>query len=304
MDLETAVRERIPILTVLVNNSLMGGYERHIPLASEKYRSRYLSGDYAKLAEGLGVAVERVTQPAEIVPALQRAIRTTGYARAKRAWPAGVDRVHHGRGTRLSQTLVKRTGNPERLNVNSDLSGRVAIVTGRREDRPGDRALARAARACVVVGDYRLRSENEKVFADAGIRQQVCDVRREQDISRLVQLAIDDGGGIDILVNNAGIVMVGQIPDVSEADWDACLDTNFKAAFLFARSVIPSMRSRGGGAIVNISSNAGLLPRASTIRSIPRAKAALLNSQADQEPRLVARARPDSRQCGLSGAGL
>jgi thiamine pyrophosphate-dependent acetolactate synthase large subunit-like protein len=79
MDLETAVRERIPILTVLVNNGLMGGYECHIPLASEKYRSRYLSGDYAKMAEALGVAVERVTQPSDIVPALRRAIRTTGY---------------------------------------------------------------------------------------------------------------------------------------------------------------------------------------------------------------------------------
>jgi acetolactate synthase-1/2/3 large subunit len=79
MDLETAVREQIPILTVLVNNGLMGGYERHIPLASEKYRSRYLSGDYVKMAEGLGVAVERVTQPAEIVPSLKRVIRITGF---------------------------------------------------------------------------------------------------------------------------------------------------------------------------------------------------------------------------------
>jgi acetolactate synthase-1/2/3 large subunit len=74
MDLETAVRERIPILTVLVNNGTMGGYGRHIPFASEKYRSRYLGGDYAKVAEGLGVHVERVTQPVEIVPALRRAI--------------------------------------------------------------------------------------------------------------------------------------------------------------------------------------------------------------------------------------
>src|SRR5262249_4459371 len=79
MDLETAVRERIPILTVLVNNSLMGGHEKHIPVASEKYRSRYLSGDYAKMAEGLGVSVERVTEPAQIVPALERAIRATGF---------------------------------------------------------------------------------------------------------------------------------------------------------------------------------------------------------------------------------
>jgi acetolactate synthase-1/2/3 large subunit len=79
MDLETAVRERIPILTILVNNGLMGGYGRHIPLATEMFRTRYLSGDYSKVAEGLGVAVERVTESSEIVPALQRAIRVTGY---------------------------------------------------------------------------------------------------------------------------------------------------------------------------------------------------------------------------------
>jgi thiamine pyrophosphate-dependent acetolactate synthase large subunit-like protein len=79
MDLETAVRERIPVLTVLVNNGLMGGYERYIPVASDKYRSRYLSGDYSKVAEGLGVVVERVTEPSGIVPALRRAIGVTGY---------------------------------------------------------------------------------------------------------------------------------------------------------------------------------------------------------------------------------
>jgi thiamine pyrophosphate-dependent acetolactate synthase large subunit-like protein len=79
MDLETAVRERIPILAVLVNNGLMGGYERHIPLASERYRSRYLSGDYVKVADGLGVTAQRVTQPSEIRPALERAIATTGF---------------------------------------------------------------------------------------------------------------------------------------------------------------------------------------------------------------------------------
>lgn len=79
MDLETAVRERIPILTVLVNNGTMGGYGRHIPFAGEKYRSRYLGGDYSRVAEGLGMSVERVTQPAEIIPALQRAVAVTGF---------------------------------------------------------------------------------------------------------------------------------------------------------------------------------------------------------------------------------
>jgi acetolactate synthase-1/2/3 large subunit len=94
MDLETAVRERIPILTILVNNGMMGGYERHIPLASEKFRSRYLGGDYAKLAEGLGVYVQRVTEPAQIVPALQRAVGVAGYGSqpgAESARPALVE---------------------------------------------------------------------------------------------------------------------------------------------------------------------------------------------------------------------
>jgi acetolactate synthase-1/2/3 large subunit len=74
MDLETAARERIPILTVLVNNGLMGGYARHIPFAGEAYRSRYLSGDYTQVAAGLGWAAERVSEPSEIIPALRRAI--------------------------------------------------------------------------------------------------------------------------------------------------------------------------------------------------------------------------------------
>jgi acetolactate synthase-1/2/3 large subunit len=74
MDLDTAVRERLPLLTVLINNGVMGGYERWIPVASQKYRSRYLSGDYTKVAAGLGVVAERVTQPNEIEPALRRAL--------------------------------------------------------------------------------------------------------------------------------------------------------------------------------------------------------------------------------------
>jgi acetolactate synthase-1/2/3 large subunit len=94
MDLETAARERIPILTVLVNNGLMGGYGRYIPIATEKYRSRYLTGDYTKLAEALGVAVERVTRPDEIRPALERALAITapgGNPAAETARPALIE---------------------------------------------------------------------------------------------------------------------------------------------------------------------------------------------------------------------
>lgn len=148
-------------------------------------------------------------------------------------------------------------------NDNLDLSGRVAIVTGGASGIGRATALLLAQHgARVFVGDYQLHPENDRAFQAAGIHQQHCDVRHGDDVSRLVDTAISAAGGVDILVNNAGIVLVRQIPETTEADWDACLDTNFKSAFLFSRLVIPAMQARGGGAIVNISSNAGLLPRA------------------------------------------
>ncbi|MFC2069816.1 thiamine pyrophosphate-requiring protein [Chloroflexota bacterium] len=73
MDFETAVRENIPILVVLINNSLLGGYTKHHPVASEKYNLNRQSGNYAKVAEGLGGYSETVEQPDEIIPAIQRA---------------------------------------------------------------------------------------------------------------------------------------------------------------------------------------------------------------------------------------
>ena len=72
MDFETAVRERIPILTILINNSLLGGYQAHFPVASKRYNLHLISGDYTKVAEGLGGYSERVEQPDDIIPAIQR----------------------------------------------------------------------------------------------------------------------------------------------------------------------------------------------------------------------------------------
>ena len=77
MDVETGVRERLPIMTVLLNNGRMGGYGHHMPTASERYGSNLLSGDYAQVAAGLGAYSERVEQPNEVVPALERGIAAT-----------------------------------------------------------------------------------------------------------------------------------------------------------------------------------------------------------------------------------
>jgi len=77
LDVETAVREEIPILTVLLNNSAMGNYEKFIPRATERYGTKYLTGDYSKVASALGAYSERIERPEEIVPALERAAKQT-----------------------------------------------------------------------------------------------------------------------------------------------------------------------------------------------------------------------------------
>jgi acetolactate synthase-1/2/3 large subunit len=77
MDFETAVRERIPILSILMNNFSMAIELKVMPVATEKYRSTDISGNYADLAKALGGYGERVTEPQEIVPAIRRGIAKT-----------------------------------------------------------------------------------------------------------------------------------------------------------------------------------------------------------------------------------
>jgi thiamine pyrophosphate-dependent acetolactate synthase large subunit-like protein len=77
MDFETAVRERIPILSILLNNFSMAMELPIMPISTEKYRATDISGDYAAMARAFGGYGERVTDPAEIVPAIRRGIEQT-----------------------------------------------------------------------------------------------------------------------------------------------------------------------------------------------------------------------------------
>lgn len=144
-----------------------------------------------------------------------------------------------------------------------DLSRGVAVVTGGASGIGRATALLLARHGAKVwVGDFQPRQQNSADFEALGIAQLACDVRVEAEVVRLVDAAAEGAGRLDILVNSAGIGMVKQIPHVTEAEWDACLDTNLKGAFLAAKHALGPMRETGGGSIVNISSNAGLLPRA------------------------------------------
>jgi acetolactate synthase-1/2/3 large subunit len=77
MEVETAVRERLPIMTVILNNSVMGGYGHHMPNASERFGSNRLSGSYARVAEALGAHAERVERPDDVEAAIQRGVAAT-----------------------------------------------------------------------------------------------------------------------------------------------------------------------------------------------------------------------------------
>ncbi len=147
--------------------------------------------------------------------------------------------------------------------VNWDLTGRTAVVTGGASGigRAAALALARTGHASPWGTSARCR-ENDRPFRELGIIHKLCDVRREADLRQLVDEAAAVGGGLHVMVASAGIGMVKQITEVTEQDWDNCLGTNLKGAFFASKHAIRHMRQSGGGSIIHVSSNAGLLPRA------------------------------------------
>lgn len=145
-----------------------------------------------------------------------------------------------------------------------DFKGRTAVVTGGASGIGRATALKLAEHgAKVFVGDFQPDPENQARFESLGIVQKSCDVRQESAIAALIDDAVEATGRVDILVNNAGIGMVKPLTEVSEEDWDRCIDTNLKGAFFGSKHAVRHMIAAGrGGVIVNNASNAGLLPRA------------------------------------------
>lgn len=144
-----------------------------------------------------------------------------------------------------------------------DLRNRVAVVTGGTNGIGQAAAVMLAERgAKVVVGDYDLPEGDDPEFVSLGIEIVPCDVRKEADLQKLIDHTGNSHGGVHVLVNSAGVGMVKQIDAVTEEDWDRCLDTNLKGIFFACKHAIRWMKKSEGGSIINIASNAGILPRA------------------------------------------
>ena len=142
----------------------------------------------------------------------------------------------------------------------NDLEGRTALITGGSRGIGKDAALALAREGVDVAITYRgEREAAESVRRDVESLGRKCtvlqlDVRDAAAIKTAVADAEGALGTIDILVNNAGIAVARDLDSVTEQDWYDAIATNLTSAFLVTQAVLPGMRQRSWGRIINMSS--------------------------------------------------
>lgn len=143
-------------------------------------------------------------------------------------------------------------------------TGKTALVTGAAQGFGAGIARKLAAEgARVMVADLNLEGATETAAAigENAIAQGV-DVADGVSVAAMARAAFDAFGQLDILVNNAGVThLPAPLETIAEADFDRVLAVNVKAIYLTAREIVPHMKARHSGAILNIASTAGVSPR-------------------------------------------
>ncbi len=144
----------------------------------------------------------------------------------------------------------------------TDLTSKIALVTGASRGIGRAIALALADAGAAVAVNYRERAADAlavvtDIQALGGRAIAVgADVSDSAAVANMVQRVAAELGPVDVLVNNAGIAIIRGIDDLTEAEFDTTIAVNLKSAFLCTKAVLPHMRARKWGRIVNISSGA------------------------------------------------
>jgi 3-oxoacyl-[acyl-carrier protein] reductase len=148
------------------------------------------------------------------------------------------------------------------MTIKPDLNGRIALVSGGSRGIGAAIAAALAEAGAAVAVNYRERAaEADAVVTkirDIGGRAiaTAADVSQATSVAKMVDDVASALGPIDILVNNAGMAIVRGIDELTEGDFDQTIAVNLKSAFLCTQAVLPAMRAKKWGRIVNISSGA------------------------------------------------
>jgi len=153
-----------------------------------------------------------------------------------------------------------------KTNVNEGFTGKVAFVTGGASGigRAAALAFARAG-ASVAVADVseERNQETASMVERLGARALAvrCDVTRTADVKAALKKTVEAFGQLDVAFNNAGVEprKLAPMADVDEEEWDRILAIDLRGVFLCMKYEIPLMLERGGGAIVNTSSGAGVI---------------------------------------------
>jgi 3-oxoacyl-[acyl-carrier protein] reductase len=146
----------------------------------------------------------------------------------------------------------------------SQLANQIAVVTGAGRGIGRAIALKFAAEGADVVCLSRTQENSDKVAAEVRALDRkawafAVDVSDSAAVTVASEKILTDCGKIDILVNNAGVTRDGLVMRMSDADWDAVLDTNLKGAFLLTKAFFRVFAKQRAGRIINISSVIGLI---------------------------------------------
>jgi len=142
------------------------------------------------------------------------------------------------------------------------MKDKVAVITGAKSGIGLATARRFAAEGAeLVAADVKDASKEVRELVEAGgqARFVQADVSSASQVETLVQEALSAYGRVDVLVNIAGIELSKKVTDTTDSEWDRLMDINLKGVFLCSRAAIPLMQRQGGGAIVNVASELGLV---------------------------------------------